>query len=592
MFRPRSRFFRALAIAVSFAAVWGAMLAVFATHALTRANPWPVGMVIVVTGCAGALGALLALSFARGWMQQVLLDLCQVVKTTDREGARIDAQKTGWAAFDSLVTEFDRLARLRALRIEALMRQEARFRALADSSHSVEAWFDRTGALVWVNRAIERVTGYTPAECLLAPNLISLLADSEDQTRLQAIGMSALHGGNLDDFELRIRRKDGESVWVACHWQAMRAPGGRILGVRLSAENIMARKEAESRLVETVSALRRAQSLNAHYLQRSEDERLRLVALLDALRVGILFVDRDRRVYYWNRALHRMWGLDDSMRLSGVRDEDLMASTTALRADDEAFRKHLAMVLTHRASSLPFDIPLKDGRVLEEVSALVASDDGQRYVGRVWIYEDVTERKRTARRLEELAERDSLTQLYNRRRFREELLRLIAEANRRGQRMALLSFDLDGFKTINDGFGHQAGDAVLVEVARCAAATVRRNELLFRVGGDEFAVLVPDAGFDHVMTLARRITSQIHSLEFIFDPRQGCISASVGIAFFPDHASDIDDLIECADTAMYRAKAAGKNTFLPYGSLVFQGVLQGFEAGGPDLSGALRAGIE
>lgn len=567
MFNPRNRFSRVLAAAGGFAAVWGGVLAFFSSQVLAGPARWPVGLVVTVTGICGALGALLAVSLARGWMQEVLQDLAEAVRVTDRDGAGFVTRPTGWAAFDTVVTEFDRLARLRALRIDALARQEARFRALADSTHSVEAWFDRTGTLVWLNRSIERVTGYSRAECLLATNLIELLAMPEERAELLKLARAALRGDGRHNYEVRILCKGGEPLWVACHWQAMRAPGGRLLGVRLSMEDIHARKDAETRLLETVSALRRAQSLNAHYLQRSEDERLRLVALLDALRVGILFVDRDRRVYYCNRVLYRMWGFDESTQLSGMEDMMLIDGTAKMRADDPAFRVHLERVLADRASSLPYEIVLRDGRVLEEVSALVTSEDGQRYVGRVWIYEDITERKRIAQRLVDLAERDSLTQLYNRRRFHEELARCLAEARRRGERMALLSFDLDGFKGVNDRFGHLAGDTVLIQVAQCVAATVRLNERLFRVGGDEFAVMVPDARIESVITLARRITHQISSLRFDFDPGGGSIGASVGVAIFPDHATDADALIECADTAMYRAKASGKRTFLVFKDL-------------------------
>jgi len=560
----RSRFARALIAAVSFAALWGALTSLLAASTVTGPRAWPLGLVVVVSGLFGSLGALIALSLARRWMQQVFDDLRDAVRASDRSGGALAGEAAGWDAFDAVVSEFDRLARLRALRIGALTRQEARFRALADSTHSVEAWFDRTGSLVWISRSVERVSGYSRAECLLAPSLIELMVPLKDRPQLTSLGRSALAGEGRSDFEIRIQRKDGTLRWVACHWVAMKNAAGRMLGVRLSVEDIQARKDVEARLLDTVAELRRAQALTGHYLQRTEDERLRLVSLLDTLRVGILFVDRDRRVYYCNHALREMWGFARDENLTGLRDEALLERSAPLRADDTAYHLHLDAVLSRQAASPPYEIPLSDGRVLEEVSALVSSDDGARRIGRVWVYEDITERKQTAQRLIEMAEHDALTGLYNRRRFHEELERMLAVGQRHGEQVALLSFDLDGFKAVNDRFGHQAGDRVLVGVADGVAAIVRRNELLFRLGGDEFAVLVPEARPEQVMTLAQRINRSIASMRFSFDEGVASVGVSIGIALFPDHARNAETLIEAADTALYAAKAAGKGTQVLY----------------------------
>ncbi|WP_341677843.1 diguanylate cyclase [Niveibacterium sp. SC-1] len=560
MFGSHTRFTRALLLAGGFAAVWGGGLAVLAVTLLTEPRAWPIGVAVVVTALVAALGALILLSLARSWTTDILGDLLAAVRASDATGGAVSPSPTGWKPFDTVVREVDRLARLRTLRIDALTRQEARFRALSDSTHSVELWFGRNGALMWVSRSIERVTGFSRAECLLAPSLIDLLVLPKDRPQMSALARGALRGESRNDFELRIQRKDGETRWIACHWLAMRDARGRLLGVRLSAEDIQPRKDAEIRLLDTVASLRRAQALKEHYLQRTEDERLRLAALLNTLRHGILFVDRDRRVYYANLALRHMWALGEDENLTGQRDEVLIERTRGLRKDDETYLAHIGDVLAKRASSGPYEIECSDGRVLEEVSALVGSEDGSRYIGRVWIYEDVTERRRTAQRLIELAERDTLTNLLNRRRFHEELNRMIAEAGRQQEKVGLLAFDLDGFKTVNDEHGHAAGDQVLIDIARSVGTIVRRNELFFRLGGDEFALLIPDADPVQVRTLAHRINAQVSEVPFTFPTGVAHVGASIGIALYPDHAQEADALMECADRAMYRAKAAGKNT--------------------------------
>ncbi len=526
---------------------------------LRGSEPWPPSWAIAITAVFAGLGALIPMLFARRAIQRMFADLRAAVRLSDASGGAVSSPPTGWADLDALTAEMDKLARLRTLRIDALVRQEARFRALADSTHGVEAWFSRTGALVWVSRSIERLTGYSRAECLLAPNLIELLTAPQDRTRMLALAAQAMRDDDRREIELAIVCKDGRRYWIACHWRRMFDSDSRLLGLRVSIEDIQARKDAQTRLLETVASLRRAQALQAHYLQANDDERLRLVALLDTLRVGILFVDRDGRVYYSNRALRQMWGFAEDENLAGLFDLDLIHRIASRMRDEQAYRRHMLETESHAGRRPAYEIELLDGRVFEQMSADVASEDGQRNLGRVWIFEDVTERRRAARALVELAERDALTNLLNRRRFHEELGRMLAEAARRNDRVALLSFDLDGFKAINDNFGHSAGDEVLVEVAGAVTAIVRRNELLFRLGGDEFAILIPEAAADKVSALARRINERISAIRFDFPSGCGTIGASLGVAFYPDHADHAEALIECADQAMYRAKAAGKN---------------------------------
>ena len=136
---------------------------------------------------------------------------------------------------------------------------------------------------------------------------------------------------------------------------------------------------------------------------------------------------------------------------------------------------------------------------------------------------------------------------------------MLADAERRGSRLGLLAFDLDGFKPINDSFGHQAGDEVLVRLAVELGRTVRRNETLFRVGGDEFALLVPEGSAEGLRELAHRLVETVPAMRFVFDGREAAVTASVGIARFPDNAREGEALVAAADEALYRAKSEGRN---------------------------------
>jgi diguanylate cyclase (GGDEF)-like protein/PAS domain S-box-containing protein len=407
---------------------------------------------------------------------------------------------------------------------------------------------------------VERLTGYTPEECLAAADLAELLVHPNDREHARRQGRGARAGGSGREQELRLQHRSGSVVWVLCHWQPFLGADGRQEGVRLSVEDIQARKEAEYKFLETVAELRRAQALSEHYLARGAEERSRMAALLNVIRLGILFMDRDNRVQYYNRALLRIWGYGEEENLLGTRDVVLQSRLASLIAEPEAYLEHVRGVAAESRVSLPFEIQLADGRVITDVSTVVEGAEGQAAIGRVWIYEDVTEARRISRQLVEMAERDPLTNLYNRRRFHEEMERVLAEASRRGEEVGLVVLDLDGFKPINDRYGHQAGDEVLVTLARELGRVVRRNEMFFRLGGDEFAILASDADEAALAELARRAVERTAGLRFAFvEGEEVGVTASLGLALYPRHARDGEHLMAAADAAMYRAKVAGRN---------------------------------
>ncbi len=437
-----------------------------------------------------------------------------------------------------------------------------RLRQIADGVHGLEAVFDLDGRLLWISPSVERLTDHVPRDCLAAADPLALLVHDSDLAYCRRMMTRVAAGEGGEDFEMRLLRGDGGLLWVATHWRRVEGGVGRPDAVRLSAEDVQARKETEFKLLETVAELRRAQALREHYLSRSNDERMRLTALLNVIRLGILFMDRDQRVLYYNRAMLDIWGFAPDENLIGVRDVVLQSRVAHLLVEPEAYFRRIQEVLDERDAGAIGEIRFKDGRLVTDASALVEDGEGRRGIGRVWIYEDITEQRRIADKLVQLAERDPLTNLFNRRRFHLELERVLADAMRRGYEVGLIMFDLDGFKPINDEFGHQAGDEVLVSLSRKVGSVIRRNETFFRLGGDEFAVLVPDIRDDALPELARRIVEGVASLAFVFAGRHARLTASLGIAQFPRHAVDGDTLVAAADQAMYAAKAAGRNRWV------------------------------
>ncbi len=171
----------------------------------------------------------------------------------------------------------------------------------------------------------------------------------------------------------------------------------------------------------------------------------------------------------------------------------------------------------------------------------------------------VAERKRFEMELVYLVNHDPLTELASRRRFHQELDRYLAEAKRYGTQGALLYIDLDGFKSVNDTFGHQTGDTFLTDLSLALKGRLRDTDVLARMGGDEFAVILPHTDGSSAQVLAAQLLDVIRHCPVPLGAVPFSISASIGIALFPEHGLTGDELLAHADAAMYEAKAKGRN---------------------------------
>ena len=178
---------------------------------------------------------------------------------------------------------------------------------------------------------------------------------------------------------------------------------------------------------------------------------------------------------------------------------------------------------------------------------------------------DITRRKQAEERIAYLAFNDELTGLPNRAAFGRSLAHAIARSERHRSQFALLMVDLDGFKNVNDRYGHEAGDRVLVQVARRLRANVREADTVARLGGDEFVLMLEQPGGEtEVRNVARKVLAAT-SAEIAVGNQLVSVTASVGIALYPRHGRDIDTLMRTVDAAMYRAKEKGRNRAQLYG---------------------------
>jgi diguanylate cyclase (GGDEF)-like protein len=230
---------------------------------------------------------------------------------------------------------------------------------------------------------------------------------------------------------------------------------------------------------------------------------------------------------------------------------EIMTSEVRTVDPERPVAECLGLMADHQNRHLPV---VEDGRVIGVVS-----------VGDL-VKEMMAEQERTIRRLASVASHDALTGLFNRAMFIQRLNQAVAQAERHGRMLAVLFVDLDGFKLINDTYGHDAGDAVLADLARRLHRSMREGDTLGRLGGDEFLLLIESyENESQLLEVARKIVDTV-AQPFVIGAATHVVTASVGIASYPADGRNAQELINCSDRAMYQAKEGGKNQFRRYRS--------------------------
>ena len=307
--------------------------------------------------------------------------------------------------------------------------------------------------------------------------------------------------------------------------------------------------------------------LRARIEKRLSHERETTATTLESIAEAVVTTDSEGRVDFLNRAAERLLACDAvdvtgrplgevfvrwdrrSPEGRGAREEAELFPDTLPAMRETAIRTHAGRVVPVEASLAPIRGGGDDG---DEAGP---GDGAVR--GQVLVFRDISERKRYQEAVEDLAYRDTLTGLPNRNSFMDRLDLEIAHAKRHGEPLALLFLDMDGFKSINDTYGHHAGDLFLKGVAARLRTCVREEDTVARLSGDEFTVILSRVGtLENArkvsQKIVRRLTKplEIEGADVVAPP-------SVGIAVFPDDADELESLLRRADHAMYRAKEAG-----------------------------------
>ena len=519
----------------------------------------------VITMLAGVLLSSIMMGLLGVWITRHIQRLIKSAESAAEGKYVAPPLPKGQNEITQLTRRFNEMASAIKERVDALVMNEDKFHTIANYSHSTELWLSPEGGrLVWINDSVTRLSGYSVNECMLLGDFPLSLTMPEERARVTETLKQALeHRSVIQDFEFRAVRRDGHPFWASVSWQPIYDANNHYLGLRASIRDNTELKEDRLALRKAVIELRQIQSLGQSYLSRAESERARLTALLAAMRFGVLFVDNDNRVVFHNPAFCDLWGLSPNNQLAGKPIGQILQIAENRPALGDIIANYLEELALSEDKVDFGELTMNDSRVITQHGFRVLDSQGAAN-GRMWIYEDVTQQRELSAHMIKLAERDSLTGLYNRHRFQQELDRMVSEADRRQSAMALVFFDLDEFKHVNDTFGHGVGDELLKSIAKTIGTQVRRHEVFSRLGGDEFAILVPDCNEFEVSKLAERIVSSISQIPFTVEGHVLRPSSSVGVALFPNHASNSLELVAHADSAMYQAKSAGKSTWRMY----------------------------
>jgi diguanylate cyclase (GGDEF)-like protein/PAS domain S-box-containing protein len=422
-------------------------------------------------------------------------------------------------------------------RLEKEREQYFRFFTLSTDAMGIA---DPFGCFKQVNPALIQLTGYSESELVSKPFLDFVHPDDRqrtaDEMKLQVQIRPSLH------FENRYVCRDGSEILLS--WTAFFDKNDGT--TYATARDITERKKAERELQES----------EAH-----------LQAIVENEPECIKIVDAEGLLVQMNPAGLAMVEADSLTQVKG-------ASVLGVIAPEyrEAFMEMHKRVIAGQAEQMEFEmVGLKGGRRWMETHAVPMTTRGQ--IVHLAVSRDITQRKQMEAEVRQLAFHDTLTNLPNRRLLLDRLDQAMFAGKRTGCYGALMFLDMDNFKPLNDKHGHEAGDLLLIEVARRLTSSVREIDTVSRFGGDEFAVLLSDLIADktesikEVRIISEKIRIKLAEPYVLATKDKGdevttvvhrC-SASIGAVVFLNHECSQEDIIRRADNAMYRAKDAGRN---------------------------------
>ncbi len=400
-----------------------------------------------------------------------------------------------------------------------LKEHQAYFQQLFDESTEAIALLNNKSNIIKVNKSFEEVFGYK-AEEIKGDNIDDLITPDEKLEEGLKNTQKNIAGQEVKLETIR-KTKDGQRIFVSLHAFPIKLEKGQI-GIYAIYNDITERKETEKKLKRQKA-----------FFQQLFDESTEAIALLD----------NENKVLKINQSFKQLFGYS----LNEVKGEDIDSLIVPENRKKEG-EKYTQRALNNKDIKAESIRQTKDGKNINvSIHAFpISLEEGQ--IGLYAIYNDITQRKKEEQEIKYLSFHDQMTGLYNRRYFESEMERL---DNSRLLPISIIMSDIDGLKKVNDQYGHAKGDEYIKVVAEEIKKAVRSEDILARVGGDEFAILLPKTAQGEVEKIEQRIQRNVEKLNDNYDYP---ISISTGFAVKEKKDTELEDVFKSADYLMYKMK--------------------------------------
>lgn len=424
--------------------------------------------------------------------------------------------------------------------------KEQEFRSLAENAHDPIYRYDRNRRRIYVNPAVERLSGKSASVLLGKTPAETSLVPTEEVMKVMESLDQVLKTGKPNEIEVKFVSSEGNEYYFQHSHVPEFGADGSVEGVLAIGRDITAQKQLQKDLNAREQMFRTLAENSPNIIMRYDTE--------------------CRRIYA-NPAYSVQTGIPEDIALNGKPDTQWKDYLNMLGMTAQEYQERIYNVI-HSGKSDNFTVEwyrLSDGgHVVHDLHIVAEYDENGQITGALAIGHDISEQKMIEKRIEYMAHHDALTGLPNRILAKERTEQAIENAKQNDSKTALMFIDLDGFKSINDTLGHSVGDAMLKAVTSRLKEYVRECDTISRQGGDEFLLILP--GVESINDIITIVNQLIKGFEksFHIDDHTLSMSASIGIAVYPEHGDTFESLLQNSDTAMYQAKETGKNGYSFY----------------------------
>ncbi|MCW8827095.1 MAG: diguanylate cyclase, partial [Gammaproteobacteria bacterium] len=415
-----------------------------------------------------------------------------------------------------------------------LQKSEFKYRRLVESLEKDYFLYshDSDGVFTYVSPSIVGVLGYTPEEFMV--HYSAYLTDHPMNREVVKYTEGSLRGEMQPSYELEIKCKSGQICLLEVSESPTFNDDGEVIAVEGIAHDITALRQAQNEMVLSAS-------------------------VFDHTVEAIMVADENQRILRVNRAF---------CDITGYSETEVLGETPRImksgRQDANFYQQFWAQLNQEGVWRGEIWNRRKDGSIFPARQTVSVVKEGSAQEHYISVFSDITEEKSSKEHINRLAHYDTLTNLPNRSLFYELCEHAITRAERRKQRGAVMFMDLDRFKHINDSLGHAVGDALLQAVAVRLCECLRSDDVVARLGGDDFAILLEEfLTAEQLTQIAGKLLATFVT-PFDIEGYNLHVTPSIGISIFPDNANDVDSLIQYADATMYRAKEGGGNRYAFY----------------------------